>query len=200
MATLKFSVKIKRIKNIKIIKSIKSIKSFRTIPVAFLLGLLLNPMMAFSAENEVLQNLAQRVQVLEDREAIRGLIKAYGRAHDTRDYQSLASLFSRDGEWVSGMGYAKGPKYIFTLMDGAIGHNPLPFPQGSGTFHLLSNDSISIEGDHASSITQWIYISEDETGRPVMSILGHYLDEFKREDGQWKFLRREAPVNLPNEN
>ena len=78
-----------------------------------------------------LDSLAARVQVLEDREAIRALILAYGQAHDHRDYKTFASLFAANGEWVGGLGSAKGPEAIFALMDKTIGHNPLP--NGSGT-------------------------------------------------------------------
>jgi len=28
-------------------------------------------------------------------------------------------------------------------------------------------------------------------------LLGHYTDQFIREKGRWKFLLREAPVDLP---
>src|SRR5262247_140926 len=71
-----------------------------------------------------LESLAKRVQVLEDREAIRALILAYGQAHDHRDYKTFASLFATNGEWVGGLGSAKGPQAIFELMDKTIGHNP----------------------------------------------------------------------------
>lgn len=142
--------------------------------------------------------LQQRVQVLEDREAIRSLILAYGVAHDNRDYRSFAALFAREGEWVSGMGSAKGPEAIFKLMDDMIGHNPQP--GGSGTFHILSNEEITVAGDLATANTKWMYVTPDEDGGPDILILGHYVDEFIREDGVWKFLRREAPVNLQQGN
>jgi hypothetical protein len=29
-----------------------------------------------------------------------------------------------------------------------------------------------------------------------MVFLGHYDDQFVRENGEWKFLRREAPVDI----
>ncbi len=66
------------------------------------------------------------MQVLEDREEIRALILAYGQAHDHRDYRTFASLFAASGEWIGGLGSAKGPDAIFALMDKSIGHNPLP--------------------------------------------------------------------------
>lgn len=142
-----------------------------------------------------LESLAKRVQVLEDREAIRALILAYGQAHDHRDYKTFASLFATNGEWVGGLGSAKGPEAIFALMDKTIGHNPQP--NGSGTFHVLTNDQIVIDGDLASATTKWIYITPGDDGAPRMVYLGHYDDKFIREDGVWKFLRREAPADIP---
>jgi len=149
---------------------------------------------AMAAEDSVTA-LAARIQVLEDREEIRSLLLAYGTAHDHRDYRTFANLFAREGEWVSGMGSGKGPDGVFKLMDEMIGHNPLA--EGSGTFHILTNDKIDIEGDRASALTKWIYITPDENGNPGLTILGHYNDQFIREDGVWKFLRREAPMDLP---
>src|SRR5690606_14138325 len=92
-----------------------------------------------------LEALAARVQLLEDREAIRALILGYGTAHDHRDYRTLADLFATDGEWVGGLGSARGPEAIFELMDSTIGHNPLP--EGSGTYHVMTNERIAIDGD-----------------------------------------------------
>lgn len=137
-----------------------------------------------------LATLAARVQVLEDREEIRALIMAYGQAHDHRDYRTFASLFAADGEWVGGLGSAKGPDAIFALMDKSIGHNPLP--QGSGTFHVMTNDQIEIDGDHASSTTKWIYLTAADDNSPKLTYLGHYDDVFIRENGRWRFLRRQS--------
>jgi hypothetical protein len=142
-----------------------------------------------------LESLAARVQVLEDREAIRALILAYGEAHDNRDYRSFAALFASNGEWVGGLGSARGPDAVFELMDSTIGHNPRP--EGSGTYHVMTNDQIAIDGDRASATTQWMYITPGASGAPNLVFLGHYIDQFIRENGSWKFLRREAPVAIP---
>lgn len=142
-----------------------------------------------------LDALAKRVQVLEDREAIRALILAYGAAHDHRDYRTFANLFASNGEWVGGLGSAKGPQAIFELMDKSIGHNPLP--NGSGTYHVMTNDQIKIDGDRASATTKWLYITPGDDNSPKLVFLGHYDDQFIRENGEWKFLRREAPADIP---
>ena len=142
-----------------------------------------------------LESLAKRVRVLEDREAIRALILAYGQAHDHRDYRTFSSLFASNGEWVGGLGSAKGPQAIFELMDKTIGHSPLP--NGSGTYHVMTNDQIKLDGDRASAETKWIYITPGENNTPTLVFLGRYLDLFVRENGEWKFLRREAPADIP---
>ena len=141
-----------------------------------------------------LATLTARVQVLEDREDIRALILAYGQAHDHRDYRTFASLFAANGEWIGGLGTAKGPDAIFALMDKSIGHNPLP--NGSGTFHVMTNDQIKIDGDRASSTTKWLYITAAEDNSPKLTYLGHYDDEFVRENGRWRFLKRQSVSDI----
>ena len=138
-----------------------------------------------------LESLARRVQVLEDKESIRALILAYGMAHDNRDYRKFADLFAReDGEWIGGFGSAKGRVEIFELMDQMIGHDPQA--NGAGTYHVMTNEQIEVDGDRASSLTKWTYYVPDEGGNPNAIYLGHYDDEFIREDGEWKFLKRET--------
>jgi len=170
-------------------------RSFSFVLAAPMLAATLALLPASSRAAVDVEALAARVQVLEDREAIRALILAYGQAHDHRDYKTFASLFATNGEWVGGLGSAKGPDAIFKLMDKTIGHNPQP--NGSGTFHVLTNDQIEIHGDRASAVTKWIYITPGPDNAPKLVYLGHYNDEFIRENGVWKFLRREAPADIP---
>ena len=158
--------------------------------VAFAAAALVQPVAAAD-----LESLAARVQVLEDREAIRALILAYGQAHDYRDYRTFADLFASNGEWVGGLGSAKGPQAIFELMDRTIGHDPTP--AGSGTYHVMTNDQIKLDGDRASATTKWLYITPGDDDAPRLVFLGHYDDQFVRENGVWKFLRREAPADIP---
>ena len=146
------------------------------------------------AATDDLAALASRVQVLEDREEIRALILAYGQAHDHRDYRTFASLFAANGEWIGGLGTAKGPDAIFALMDKSIGHNPLP--NGSGTFHVMTNDQIKIDGDRASSTTKWLYITAADDNSPKLTYLGHYDDQFVRENGRWRFLKRQSVSDI----
>jgi uncharacterized protein (TIGR02246 family) len=141
-----------------------------------------------------LESLAARIQILEDREEIRALILAYGQAHDHRDYRTFASLFAANGEWIGGLGSAQGPEAIFALLDDTIGHDPQP--EGSGTFHVMTNEQIDIDGDRASATTKWLYITPSEDNSPKPTYLGHYDDQFIRENGEWKFLRRQSVSDI----
>ena len=61
----------------------------------------------------------------------------------------------------------------------------------------MTNDQIRIDGDRASATTKWIYVTPSEDGSPRWVYLGHYDDEFIRDKGVWKFLRREAFGDIP---
>ena len=149
-----------------------------------------------AAAADDLATLAARVQELEDREEIRSLLLAYGRALDDRDFIAFADLFAEtEGEWIGGLGAAKGRKAIFELMDASIGHNA---PRnGPGNYHVFSNEQIAVDGDRASATTKWIFVVQNADANPQWMYLGHYDDTFIRENGQWRFLRRQAFTDIP---
>lgn len=139
-------------------------------------------------------NLEERVQRLEDREEIRDLIVEYGRALDARDFAAFAALFAEhEGEWIGGLGRARGRAAIRELMEATIGSTPPSAP----SFHLFANDSIGVDGDSAEGLTKWVFVVQGEDGDPRWLYLGHYRDTFVREDGRWRFLRRQAFTDIP---
>lgn len=139
-------------------------------------------------------SLEQRLQRLEDREEIRALILEYGRALDTRDFAAFSSLFAEhDGEWIGGLGAVKGRAAIRELMETTIGSGPPTSPN----FHLFTNGHIDVDGDRASAVTKWVFVMQGEGERPEWVYLGHYDDTFIRENGRWRFLRRQAFTDIP---
>ena len=65
-----------------------------------------------------------RLQRIEDREEIRELLTDYGRYLDKRDFDSFSRLFAeKEGEWIGGMGKAKGRQAILKLMEDTIGRD-----------------------------------------------------------------------------
>jgi hypothetical protein len=151
--------------------------------------------MAFGAQAKTLE---RRLQDLEDREEIRQLIKDYGRFLDQRDFASFSQLFAeKDGEWIGGMGKARGSQAIRKLMEDSIGKstegNSMP------NFHLFTNEIIHVNGNQAGATTKWIFVVQGEKGSPQPVYLGHYEDSLVRENGRWKFLRRVVHADIPSD-
>jgi uncharacterized protein (TIGR02246 family) len=138
-----------------------------------------------------------RLRHLEDREAIRELLIAYGRTLDARDFEGFARLFARDAEYVGGggMGAVRGPEAIAAALQRVFEANPSGISGASA--HLFFNESIDLDGDTATATSMGAFVVADGDGRPVVLMLASYLDQFVREDGVWKFHRREVRSNIP---
>jgi SnoaL-like domain len=138
------------------------------------------------------EGLAARVQALEAREAIRTLYAEYGRTLDARDFKAFSLLFARDAEY----GPAKGPAAIGDFLEKAIGTN---YPDSKGkNYHLYFNESIDVQGDHATGISKGGYVmaTADNTKADFL-LLATYRDEYVKEDGRWKFKRRQTIGEIP---
>jgi uncharacterized protein (TIGR02246 family) len=140
-------------------------------------------------------NLDERLRRLEDIEAIRLLMLDYRRCLDAKDIRGYAGLFAADGEFVAGDMRATGPQEIFELVDGMRG--TLLTDRGGDDVHIVANPTIDVDGDRATADSMWIYIVRGEGDVPVLSKIGGYHDVLTREDGRWRFLRREAPTIIP---
>jgi uncharacterized protein (TIGR02246 family) len=141
-----------------------------------------------------LEALAARVQALEDREAISRLFMEYRRCLDEKDFSGYASLFTVDGEFVAQELRARGRAEIEELVDGMRGD--LLTAVAGDDMHVVTNPEIAVDGDRASARSTWIYIVRAEDGGPSLCKVGHYDDELVREDGQWRFGRRHAPMDM----
>jgi hypothetical protein len=142
--------------------------------------------------------LTARIQILEDREEIRQVLKNYGRFLDQRDFASFSQLFAeKEGEWNGGFGKAKGALAIRKLMEDTIGNNP--DKQAPPSYHLFLNDIIHVNGNQADAITKWMFMVQGEKGGPQPFYLGHYDDTFIRENGRWKFLKRIVHTDIPTD-
>lgn len=98
--------------------------------------------------SEVIEQLAARLGALEDREAIRALVAAYGPLADAGDAQAVADLWCEDGVYeVSGFARAQGRAEIAALIDGPT-HRAL---MATGCAHLLGPVSITLQGNRATA-------------------------------------------------
>ena len=139
-----------------------------------------------------LEALAAQMRELDDLERIRRLQIDYGDFLDEGEFDRFGALFAHEGELLLGpLGRAKGPAAIAAMMAHAVG------AEVGHTRHLIANPRISLEGDFATARDTWIVYASDGKEPPRVTMVGRHRDRFTREDGEWKFLRREGRVDLP---
>ena len=155
-------------------------------------GALIHAAPGAQAAPEGRDSLSARVAVLEAREAIRTLYAEYGRTLDARDFQAFSRLFARDAEY----GSAKGPAAIGAFLEKAIGTN---YPDSKGkNYHLYFNESIEIQGDRGTGISKGGYVmATADNSKADFLLLATYRDEYIKEDGKWKFKRRQTIGEIP---
>src|SRR5262249_27679192 len=135
--------------------------------------------------------LAQRVQRLEDLLAIYQLFVDYGRFLDAGDVDAYASLFAEDG------GVLLGPRPCGGASRDQGAHESLAGERGR-TYHIVSSPQVSLDGDRATSSVMWSVIGEKPNGGAAVTMVGHHVDELRREREGWRFVRRKGYLDLPS--
>ena len=134
--------------------------------------------------------LEARIQRIEDHMAIERLLMEYGRSLDNRDFSTYSRLFASDGVWNGGLGTYRGPAAIQAAMEKSFS-TATDIPKGAN-YHLLTNAIIDLDGDRATAVSKWAFVTLEEKKPPQIAFAGRYDDTLIRENGQWKFQRRVA--------
>jgi uncharacterized protein (TIGR02246 family) len=135
-----------------------------------------------------------RLQAIEDRDAIWSLVCELAERIDRRDLLGFAALFSRDGTLRTSLGPAStGPGEIQAFLEGALDRPA----EHERSYHHVTNCTIAVDGDRATSSSRWSNVGRDAEDRPVVQMAGHYEDAFVREDGRWRFASRAIHNDIP---
>jgi ketosteroid isomerase-like protein len=139
-------------------------------------------------------SVEERLQRVEDELAIQRVLVDYSATQDARDYDSYVALFAEDGEWVNGETVYKGREAIRAMLVGLYGETP-PGYVNAESLHIVSNPQIELYGDRATARSRHLLVMRGAEGEPTPMLAGVYEDEFIRERGEWKILRRvDTPV------
>ena len=128
-------------------------------------------------------SLEERLQSLEDVEAIRRLKMHYARFCDAGyDPSGIASLFTEDGIWDGRpqFGKAEGRANIERFFAGAS--EALTYAR-----HYIVAPLIEVAADGQSATGSW-YLIQPATlrGQPVW-LAGSYADAYVKQEGEWRF-------------
>jgi hypothetical protein len=129
--------------------------------------------------------LLERLDALESREAIAGLMTAYMAATDASTGKGVrvAALFTEDGRWES-VGPHGNPGWA------AVGHEALiakfdrnvdrmPF-----SAHFVTNPAVQLDGDTARGRFMYFQACTYRGDQPLW-IAGSYDNDFRRVEGRW---------------
>lgn len=122
--------------------------------------------------------IERRLDRLESTEAIRQLVSRYALALDSRDVQTLVSLFADDVQTPEGLGRDAMARWF----------DPVLRPYRV-TFHLIGNHVIDfVDDDHATGV---VYCRpEHEVGEEWIVMPMQYWDRYERQNGRWCFRSR----------
>lgn len=140
--------------------------------------------------------LEKRVDQLESEKQIREAIIEYGEYLDARDYAHYASLFAKDGTWTGGFGSFTGPAAIQKMLEDNMG-TPAPGYINKDNFHLDTTVIVNVHGDTATARSRYLFFTRSPDNKPVPMLAGRYMDEFVRENGQWKIKSRKTSDVIP---
>lgn len=149
--------------------------------------------------DEQLQALTQRVQHLEDLEAIRHTWRDYCTRLDSEDWEGLGDVFAEDGvlEMVGLESFAPGLDGSYKGREAILRDFYQPVISGiedpvQGRFatgHLSTNMQIDLEGDHASTLAYFFEIVGND-----QILIGTYQHQMRREAERWRFARLRISV------
>lgn len=134
------------------------------------------------------QPLAERLQRLEDIEAIRVLKARYCQAcDDDHDPEALTALFTEDGVWEASIsGPHEGHEAIRGYFSALRASGRI-----RNSAHNAFNPIIEVDGDEATGHWRLLMLYSVATGDAVeyFRIIGWYRERYRRVDGQWRFSR-----------
>ena len=107
-------------------------------------------------------DIEARLRRLEDLLEIQQLFVDYGRHLDAHDFDAYAALFAEGGEVLLGpLGRATGRAEIKALMERTMAD------LASSNYHLVTNPTITLDGDRATATVMWTVVDSGPGGAPA---------------------------------
>ncbi|MFI0545534.1 MAG: nuclear transport factor 2 family protein [Brachymonas sp.] len=130
--------------------------------------------------------LQNRLQALEDRQAIAQLLASYGPAVDSNRLADAAALWAEAGQYaVTGFGEHTGREALIDLL--AAPHHQQLLQDGCA--HILSAPSIAIDGEHATAVNYSLVLRHQAGSYQIERVAANRW-QLNKVDGQWQVQQR----------
>jgi ketosteroid isomerase-like protein len=132
-----------------------------------------------------------------DKLAIREVLERYMRYNDDGAADRIADLFDEDAVMQVMGRVIEGRDAIRAVFAPSGAPDPEPWSSPGRllvqprSVHLSSNPVIDVDGDLATSETDFLVVRRDESGTAVPALVGRYRDRLRRrDDGRWVITQR----------
>ncbi|MCG9697668.1 nuclear transport factor 2 family protein [Shewanella sp. Isolate11] len=144
----------------------------------------------------------KRINALLDREEIRQLRIRYSQLLDQGQAEKMEQVFTEDAEVKVTVGSMKGLAAIKQGLKQAYHtfdtQNRAHFP----FVHAITNHDISlIDENHASGSCYLLdFVTDRDPSQHPFLLLGHYVDQYVRVQGEWRISNSELDILWPQES
>ena len=136
-------------------------------------------------KTDMVSTLMNRLQELEDREAIRNILDAFNNTADTKDMDAQGALFTEDAKVIQHMGkitnVLEGRKAIIDAFGSYLATVEL-------TYHFSGQQSITFTDKNRATVTSYCFVAQvmERDGKKLLINGGaHYVDQMIKVDGKW---------------
>lgn len=136
---------------------------------------------------EIVAQLAERLQLVEDKLAIMHIVSGYGPAVDSGSAEAVAGIWTADGVYDVDTGSMTGPAEIEAMVRSRSHQGYIH----GGCAHLVGPPHIQIDGDTAvATCHSQLVLRDTEQGVNRVARITANRWEFARIDGEWKVTVR----------
>jgi hypothetical protein len=147
-------------------------------------------------------DLQKNIGRLLDIESIKNLRIRYTHALDSNNVDDAVAVFSEDAfcqtdrdPWIGKAAIKQGLKKAFVDYD-SRNYGSYPF------MHVVSNHLIELKNENKATGKCYLVdtITQRDKGVSPLLLLGVYMDEYEKIDGQWLIVKSNLNVNWPERN
>ena len=141
-------------------------------------------------EAELDAGAGRRVVIRDVRDEldIRNIVARIAHYSDMGGLDDYGRLFAEDASWEMPPAPPKRGRSEIQEAGAARRAEGLTGP-GSQTRHVVTTVAVTVDGDAAVADSYWQFYNDTATA-PVLSMMGHYRDTFRREPDGWRLVER----------